>query len=259
VKQEYGLKKFYVSRIKSEPEKSLPVYETGMMLEELAKATVNLTFVKGESYGDNKKFETPSEFSSGTCTIETLGMTAAQESYIYGSRLEEGTLVRRGNDQPPLVGFAFYTTLYSDKTKKTTYEAHFFPKASAVPGNDDYSTKGSSITLKNKQTTFNLFLANNDAYEIKKEFDSESDADAYCRSVLNIGEYYEINIVVSGSGKVTPKGTAYAAAGEDFVMAIEGAPAKVYDNGADVTSSVAGGQYVIAGVDGPHNIAVIFA
>lgn len=36
MKQEYGLKKFYVSRIKSEPEKSLPVYETGMMLEELA-------------------------------------------------------------------------------------------------------------------------------------------------------------------------------------------------------------------------------
>lgn len=259
MKQEYGLKKFYVSRILSEPAKALPVYDTGIMLEELARATVNLTFIKGESYGDNRKFETPSEFSSGTCAIETLGMTHAQENYIYGSKIEDGVLVRRGNDQPPLVGFGFYTTIYHERTQKTTYEVHLFPKASAVPGNDDYTTKGNSITLKNKPTTFNIFTANDESFELKKEFDSEDDADAYIQSMLNVGTYHEINVVVSGNGTVTPVGAAYAAEGASFTVNIEGTPTKVYDNGEDVTAAVSDEKYTIENVDKTHNIAVIFA
>ena len=50
----------------------------------------------------------------------------------------------------------------------------------------------------------------------------------------------------------------YAADKSAFELTITGTPTKVYDNGQDVTSSLSGGKYTLASVEGDHKIAVIF-
>lgn len=233
----------------------LPTYGTGSVISELAKVTEVINWATGEAYYDDELSEEISEFRSGTATVDHKGMEDTALEAIYGSTITDGVLEDGATDSPGYGGFAFYYSILDGGV--TSYRGVHYPKLKAKLSGETYDTKGNAITLAGGQTIFTVFQADNGIWRRRKRFTTAADAELWAKAAVGVVTAFEVNISVSGTGTVSPIGAKMVATGGTLAITV-GAPTKVYDNGIDVTASVADLKYTLTNVLADHDIAVVY-
>ncbi len=236
---------------------------TGVILGKLVAANLTVNLASGELYADDGLAEQISEFSSGTIAMETDDMTDANASIVYGATVSDGVVTYNKNDTAPRGGLSYYKVLMRQGVKY--YKGYYYPRAKATLGNDNAQTRGNAATFQTTSTSFTIFADDSGKWRETKTFNDAASAAAWCETKCGIGTYHEINVSVQGADvgeAVSPVGVAYVADGEDFRLEITGyaSVTKAYDNGADVTATITGGNgiYTVAAVKADHTIAIIF-
>ena len=172
--------------IATEPESELPTYSTPItVIGELISSNLTITLATGELYSDDALNISVSDFVSGQVAMTTDGLDDEAAEGIYGATIEEeGSLVKYNvGDEAPYGGLAYYCQMKS-KAGGTYYKGYFFPKVQAAMGNDNSSTKGSSVTFSTNNTNFTVMKANNGDWMHTEVLDSEAAAKAWVTSVL---------------------------------------------------------------------------
>lgn len=257
---QFGAKCPCFAPIIAQPPGSLPTYGVGKVMGALVKADMTVNLASGEIYGDDTLDEKIEEFSSASIAEETTDMEDDVASMIYDATVVDGQVNYNKGDTPPIGGHAYYKTLLRNGVKK--YQGYFYPKVRATLGNDTAATKGSSITFSAKATSFTVFdpgvPKNVGGWRITKLFDDEASAIAWVKSKTNIATAYMVEVSISGDGAVTPMRSCVAAGANVDLSFGAVDPTALYDNGEDVTASIAAHKYTIRDIAADHKIAAVY-
>lgn len=238
---------------------ALPTYGVGKQVGKLVKADLTVNLASGEIYGDDALDEKIDVFSSGAIAMETTDMEDDVASMIYDATVVNGQVNYNAGDAPPRGGLVYYKTLSRSGAPK--FQACFYPIVQAALGNDTAATKGSSITFGTKATQFTVFdpgvAKNVGGWRITKIFDDEASAINWVKNKANIITAYDIDVIVSGDGDVTPMKSCVASGGS-IVLTFADNPTELFDNGVDVTASISAKKYTLSNVAADHKIAAIY-
>lgn len=180
----FGAKYPHFSRIKEEPELSLPVYEdTPLRIGRLVKADLSLTMASGKLYADDELAESAEEFVSGSIAMETDDILDSVASEIYGAEVKEKRVIYNSGNNPPPGGLAYYKKLM--RRGKLVYKGYFYPRVKAALGNDTAQTKADNITFGTSTTNFTVFAANNGDWRHTEEFNTEAEVQAWVKAQLS--------------------------------------------------------------------------
>lgn len=240
----------------TEPAAALPTYGSGINLGELVEANDTINNATGELYADNKKAETAAMFANGSLVIGLDDITYASEVVIFNSTLDGNELTDAVTDVAPYGGLAYYRKVQKDGA--ITYEGVFYPKVKASITGDSVSTQGSSIDFQTKSITFEILAPNVGDWRIRETLATEALAKAWVETKVSVATWYALTVAKSGTGTVSPLGTTYHAADADPEILISGAPTSIFDNGVDVTASLAAGKYTITNIAAAHEITVSY-
>lgn len=163
----------------AEPADALPNYGTPLNLGELNKVSDSPAFVEGEAYGDNALGRYVSEFQKVPIDVEILDITNAAASKVLGATLEETddkNLIFGANDNAPYGCLGFYVNELLKGNRKV-YRGIFYPKVKATMQGEEYTTKGSSITLTNSKLRFVGVACNDGSWKIQSD-DLATEAEA---------------------------------------------------------------------------------
>ena len=252
----FGAKYPCFAPIETRPENGLPTYGTGAPLGKLVSANLTVNLASGELWADDALDEQESEFASGSIALETNDLEDSKASMIYGAKVVNQEVHYNKGDNAPRGGLAYYKTIKRKGVK--FYKAYFYPEVQAALGNDNATTRGSSITFTTTSTTFTVFAPEDGDMRITREFDDEQAARAWIQSKLNIANLYPVEIAKSGAGTVTPSGITFVPSGGSLELVFDVTPTALYDNGEDKTSSVTSKKYKLTNVTEDHDIVVAF-
>ena len=239
-----------------DPANAMPSYGDGVVLGRLISANLTINNATGEEYSDDAMSDSISEFASGSLAMETNDLADAAYVAIYNATLANSEVVDSVNDVIPNGGLAYYKKIR--RNGATKYQCCFYPKVRAVLGNDNAQTKGNSINFQSEALTFTILAPNAGNWRYRATFDTEAAAIAWVESKVNVAAYHVVNIQKSGTGTVSPDKVAYVPEGENLVITFSTTPSAVYDNGADVTSSVSSKKYTITAVSEDHDVIAAF-
>ena len=239
--------------------------ETGVVLGAMVSANSSYTKASGKLYADNRPVNSNDQFIEGTVTMELDDMDNNAASVIFGAKKEGNKISYNTADYAPYGNLAFYKTGEKRETGEPYFEGTCYKHARASVGDESVQTKGNSINYQTKKVAFTIIEDNAGYYVENESFADEASAIAWVKSKTGIGTAYKIGVSVQNaeSGKGVDKvGDFYVAAGEDFVLNIEGYASvqNAFDNGENVKTAITGGDgtYTVSAVAEDHNIVIIF-
>jgi len=256
-----GARNPYVAPVTNKPDNDFPAYGVGVRFPQLVAVTETLNQSDVSFYSDDHESERVKEFTNCDLAVDNKGMSDAISALALGMKYEDGVLSRGSDDTPPEMGFGFHRSVIDNSVRY--FEGVYYPLVKAFPAGETYNTKGASTTLTGGNVTMTATQANdaNHTWKQTKMFNTSADADLWVQSKLNFAAAWEINITVNAApgagGSANPRGALMVADGGNLDITVD-TGAKVYDNGVDVTSSVAGGVYTLSAVAADHKITVIY-
>lgn len=160
--------------------------DAGVNVGPLVEANLAINLASGEIYGDDIIQESASEFASGTLTCAVTDMAPEVASTLYGSTLTENELVDNAGDTAPYGALGYYKTMLVGGVR--TFEAVVYPKVKAALGNDDSTTKGSSIDFGSTPVTFTILTDATGNWRKRERFAVESEAITYVNTATSVTE-----------------------------------------------------------------------
>lgn len=253
-----GMKYWGWAPFAAETTTALPTYTAGFKLGESIKADLKITNAEGQLYADDVLCEDVSEFSSGDITGELDELTLTKQAVLYDATLTDGEMGNGADDSPPFGGTAY--SQYLQKSGVKRYRTFFYPKVKAKVPDDSSNTKGSGFTMGTEPVSFKVYPPLFGKWRYVKDHANLAAAQAYIESKLSIATWYDINMLVTGAttGESATLSAPAVASGGTVTVTLTGTVTKLYDNGTDVTASIADHVYTISTVAAAHNIAVIF-
>lgn len=180
----FGAKYPHFSKIKEEPEGSLPVYEgSPLRIGRLVKADLSVTMASGKLYADDVLAESVEEFVNGSITMETDDMTDEVASEVYGAEVKDKEVHYTSSDSAPVGGLAYYKVL--KRRGKLVFKGYYYPRVVATLGNDTAQTKADSLTFGTTNTTFTVFPCENGDWRITSEFPDEKAVQKWVKDKLS--------------------------------------------------------------------------
>ena len=251
-----GFKRLVWAKMLTEPEDAIPTYEAGKVMGKAVSSNLAITNAEGELYADDALAEYIKEFSSAKLTAAVDNIPLENQAQMYGSRYQDGELQHWADDNPPYAGVGGHQVLLIQNVRK--YRAWVFPKTKASVPDEDDTTKGNSISFGTQPIDMTIMRPEFGPWKRVKEFETEAGAKAYVDTLLNVAVWHNIAVQVQGNGGSTFEGRTSVPDNGEYVLVLEGAPTKLYDNGVDKTSDIASGKYTLASVTAENRIAVIF-
>lgn len=121
------------------------------------RASVTINTAEAKLYADDGLAEMVKEFVEGSITAETDDMEDSVAADLYGATLTEGTqgatgkIVYKDTDASAYLRFGFIVRRM--KASKYQYKAIVYTKVMFDIPNEDYETKGETITFKTNSIT----------------------------------------------------------------------------------------------------------
>lgn len=258
-----GMRRSWWAPIASEPDSGLPVYGD---VEEMGAArlgTLTYTTAAADIEGDDQVLDHFEQFLSGTLVAENTLNKLDVNAKIYGHGMSSGVEHSNRNDQAPFGAYAFTEPILKKGSNTPIYRATFLLKIKANPANEAQnaaSRQGGSINPSYNSITYTVYACNTDDWRLRQEFATEAEAETWILGLFAATSAYLVSTEIVGSGSVTPAGSNYVTAGENAVLDFGSTdPTKLYDNGSDVTSSIASHKYTISAIAAAHRLVAVFS
>ena len=170
---------------------SMPTYGTGAVLARLTKIDYNPTKSDVDFYADDIKAEEDHTVTGGTITVGVDDLTQDVQKGIFGNVQETQAtikvLCKAANDEAPYVGLGYVIPHKRRGTR--VYEAVMLLRVMFSEPNESAETKGETISFQGKEIEGSFSPVEgyeNDRYRISAEFSTESAADEWLKTKLNV-------------------------------------------------------------------------
>lgn len=261
VKTPIGMVSSYFFPFASEPDSGHPVYGPRVDMGAAVAGNLRINTAKFEIYGDDALLVPVELFVSGQMDAETTLDDLEVNSKLYGHKYEAGRETSNADDAAPNGAYAFIQHIMR-KDKKPVYRPTFFYKTSAMQSSEkiEAATKNATINPKMNAVSLNIMRDNTGDWREREDYDSLPEAEAMISALAGDGNAFSVRIQHSGAGASTPGvGSKYVAAGGSQVIDFgTNDPDALYDNGVDVTSSIAAHKYTISSIAANHDIVAIW-
>ena len=254
-----GMRRSYFAPIASMPQNGHPTYGTVLDLGEAVLGHLAVTYSTGDIYGDDAARLHMENFLSGQLDAETTCSELELSAAVYGRSLTDGMETSHIDAAPPAGGYGYIEPfIKADKTR--VYRAVFLYNVTAMPSQekDDSDTRKNDFNPVMNAVSWFVAADNTGDWRDRKEFATEQAADDWIMQKFGAANGFVVSVRSSGAGKVTPGGAVTVASGGTLALSFSAVPTVVYDNSADVTSSVSNKTYTISNAAADHDIVVIF-
>lgn len=146
----------------------------GVVLGRLVTANLTVNTASGELYADDELAERIEVFSSGNLAMETDELSDENAAEIYGCKVELGTVTYNKDDVAPRGALAYFKVKII--SGKQSFKVFYYPQVSAVLGNDNAQTRGSTITFQTTNTSFTIFADSEGDWRQTKVFETVDEA-----------------------------------------------------------------------------------
>ena len=199
-------------------------YADGFVCGEAMSTSVNPQYAEASLYGDNKMVASKKKLKNASVSMGTTRLPREAEFVMFGHKIntETGEITYRAEDAASYVGYGFISKEEVDETTK--YIGCVLYKVMFSEGENSYETEGENISFKTPSVSGTAMPDDDGEWMNRKQFDTEEEAYAWVRGILNLDAKCE-----------TPK------------VSIE---AGVYDAAQSVTLTVSDGGTIYYTTDG---------
>ena len=180
-----GLKYLAWAKIKDEPEKTEPTYDSGKEIGKIVSLNVAIANSEGKLYANDQLAEYASEFSEGDLTAETDNISLEDQAAMLGATYnEEDGYVGGTGDTAPYGGIGGYQVLMVKGEK--LFRSWVYPKVKAMQPDLDATTKGDSVSFGTQPIKMKVAATNSGKWIYQKDFKTEEEAKTFVDGKLNI-------------------------------------------------------------------------
>ena len=172
---------------------SMPVYGTGVVIQEARNCTITKTYNENPLYGDDRIVDDDNGLQALTASFEPTGLSDADRVLLFGEKVAQvSTGVTgqwEGDNATPYGGFGYIRKMRDNGVKK--FEAWIILKIKFTEDSQATSTKEGSIswgtpTLNGRAA--GLYIDNTDEikWRVHYTFDTIAAAKAWINTILNV-------------------------------------------------------------------------
>ena len=172
---------------------SMPVYGTGVVIQEARNCTINKTYNENPLHGDDRIVDDDNGLQALTASFEPTGLSDADRVLLFGEKVAEvSTGVTgqwEGDNATPYGGFGYIRKMRDNGVKK--FEAWIILKIKFTEDSQATATKEGSIswgtpTLNGRAA--GLYIDNTDEikWRVHYTFDTIAAAKAWINTILNV-------------------------------------------------------------------------
>lgn len=172
---------------------SMPVYGTGVVIQEARNCTITKTYNENPLYGDDRIVDDDNGLQALTASFEPTGLSDADRVLLFGEKVAEvSTGVTgqwEGDNATPYGGFGYIRKMRDNGVKK--FEAWIILKIKFTEDSQATATKEGSIswgtpTLNGRAA--GLYIDNTDEikWRVHYTFDTIAAAKAWINTILNV-------------------------------------------------------------------------
>ena len=181
------------AKIVSHTNGSMPVYDTGVVIQEARNARITKTYNDNPLYGDDHIVADDNGLQALTVSFEPTGLSDADRVLLFGEKVAEvSTGVTgqwEGDNATPYGGFGYIRKMRDNGVKK--FEAWIILKIKFTEDSQATATKEGSIswgtpTLNGRAA--GLYIDNTDEikWRVHYTFDTIAAAKAWINTILNV-------------------------------------------------------------------------
>lgn len=161
-------------------------YMDGFVCGEAMTTSVNPQYADASLYGDNKMVSSKKKLKNATVSMGTTRMPRVAETVMFGHKInaETGEVTYRAADEANYVGYGFISKEGIDEFIK--YIACVLYKVMFSEGENSYETEGENINFKTPSVSGTAMPDDDGEWMTRKQFDTEEEAYAWIRGVLNL-------------------------------------------------------------------------
>lgn len=172
---------------------SMPVYGTGVVIQEARNCTITKTYNENPLYGDDRIVDDDNGLQALTASFEPTGLSDADRVLLFGEKVAQVTTgvtgQWEGDNATPYGGFGYIRKMRDNGVKK--FEAWIILKIKFTEDSQATSTKEGSIswgtpTLNGRAA--GLYIDNTDEikWRVHYTFDTIAAAKAWINKILNV-------------------------------------------------------------------------
>lgn len=172
---------------------SMPVYGTGVVIQEARNCTINKTYNDNPLYGDDRIVDDDNGLQALTASFEPTGLSDADRVLLFGEQVAAvGTGLTgqwEGDNATPYGGFGYIRKMRDNGVKK--FEAWIILKIKFTEESQATSTKEGTIswgtpTLNGRAAGLYIDSSDELKWRVHYTFDTIAAAKAWINQILNV-------------------------------------------------------------------------
>lgn len=171
---------------------SMPVYGTGVVIQEARNATISKTYNDNPLYGDDRIVDDDNGMTALTCSFEPTGINDSERVLLFGEKAKSvGSVTAQveTDAETPYGGFAYIRKMRDNGVKK--FEAWLILKIKFTEESQSTNTKEGSIswgtpTLNGRAAGLYIDSSDELSWRVHYTFDTIAAAKQWINTVLNV-------------------------------------------------------------------------
>ena len=176
----------------SHQEGSMPVYGTGVVIQEARNVNISKTYADNPLYGDDRKVDDDNGLTALGMSFEPTGLSDSDRVLLFGEKqISVGgvTALAEGTNETPYGGFGYIRRMRDNGVKK--FEAWIVLKIKFQEENQNTATKEGNInwntpTLNGRAADLMIDASDETKFRVHYTFDTIAAAKAWINTVLNV-------------------------------------------------------------------------
>ena len=176
----------------SHQEGSMPVYGTGVVIQEARNVNISKTYADNPLYGDDRKVDDDNGLTALGMSFEPTGLSDSDRVLLFGEKqISVGgvTALAEGTNETPYGGFGYIRRMRDNGVKK--FEGWIVLKIKFQEENQNTASKEGNInwntpTLNGRAADLMIDASDETKFRVHFTFDTIAAAKAWINTVLNV-------------------------------------------------------------------------
>ena len=166
-------------RLAKRNEEGTVVPESTIKVDGLVTAEVEIDMYNESFYSDDVVADVFTGFSSGTVTVELLGLSLEEYAMITGHEVVRGVVVDNVNTLAPVLTMSFKSQKSNGK-----YRLVSIPQVKATVKGESFQTKEDGVEIANVEIEFNIIPLENGVWRVRCDEDATGVDASFAKSFL---------------------------------------------------------------------------
>ena len=145
----------------------------------LVTAEVEIDMFSESFYADDVVADVVTGFSSGTVTVELLGLSLEEYAMITGQKIEKGVVVDNVNTQAPVLTMSFKSQKSNGK-----YRLVSIPQVKGTVKGESFQTKEDGVEIANVEIEFAIIPMEDGTWRVRVDEDATGVDTSFVNSFL---------------------------------------------------------------------------